>query len=129
MNSLNHILARKLRKAKNKKQNGFTLIELMVVVAIVGVLSSVALPQLTKAQDRAKASAAQQEVVNAAKTCSIALLAGEVGTNDAPIDIGTNTVTGTCNAGQDLVATGGGKQYTVTIDSNGVPGTPQEGNV
>ena len=37
MTSLNYILARNLRKGKNKKQNGFTLIELMVVVIIVGV--------------------------------------------------------------------------------------------
>merc|ERR1719379_1398486 len=76
MNSLNYILARKLRKAKDNKQNGFTLIELMVVVAIVGVLSAVGLPQLLKAQDRAKVSVAQQEAVNYAKECSISLLTG-----------------------------------------------------
>jgi len=78
MNSLNYILARKLRKAKNKKQNGFTLIELMVVVAIVGVLSAVGLPELTKAQNRAKDATAQATVTNAAKECSLALIANDV---------------------------------------------------
>ena len=50
------------------QKNGFTLIELMVVVAIIGIFSSVALPALTQAQNRNKASAAKQESVKAAKT-------------------------------------------------------------
>ena len=37
-----------------KKANGFTLIELMVVVAIVGILTAVGLPELTKAQNKSK---------------------------------------------------------------------------
>ena len=69
-------MLRRLAAKKGKKQNGFTLIELMVVVAIVGVLSAVGLPQLLKAQDRAKVSVARQEAVNYAKECSISLLTG-----------------------------------------------------
>ena len=38
MTSLNYVLARKLLKTKSKKQNGFTLIELTVAIAVVGLV-------------------------------------------------------------------------------------------
>ena len=64
-----------LKKLRSKKEaNGFTLIELMVVVAIVGVLSAVGLPELTKAQDRAKDQTAVATLTNAAKECSLSLI-------------------------------------------------------
>ena len=73
----NRLIQKLLLSKKGKKQNGFTLIELMVVIAIVGVLSGVGLPQLLKSQDRAKDSAASATLVNAAKECSMDLIAGE----------------------------------------------------
>lgn len=123
-------MLRRLAAKKGKKQNGFTLIELMVVVAIVGILSGVGLPQLLKAQDKAKDAAAVATLTNAAKECSLLLVTEGDGTNfDADqYEAGGNTVEGTCAAGSDgeltlVSASGdGSKEASVTFDIGGIPG-------
>jgi hypothetical protein len=59
-----------------------------VVVAIVGVLSAVGLPALTKAQDKAKDSAAIATLTNAAKECSVNLI---VDPDNAEVDFALTT--------------------------------------
>ena len=109
-----------------EKQNGFSLIELMVAVLIVGILSSIAIPNYSSSLDRAKSSNAKQFVVDAALDCSIALIYD----NTVPIvtqtDAGSDITLAAYDCVEDgsVVAEGGKDRWTVVIDEDGIPEFP-----
>ena len=57
-----------LQKLVRKNQEGFTLIELMIVIAIIGILMAIAIPNFIAYRDKSFCSSAEADANNVAAT-------------------------------------------------------------
>ena len=81
------------KKKQNILQQGFTLVELMIVIVIVGILSAVALPNFLNQTKKAAATEANQQASNIFKQAhSYTLENGYIGTSAAPTTVQACTV-------------------------------------
>jgi len=70
--------------ARNKKIDGFSLIELVVVVAVLAILAAIAIPAFTSISEKARASAAANTVATIVKECATKIADAGSGTYVVP---------------------------------------------
>ena len=73
-------------KAKLKKQGGFTLIEMLIVVAIIAILIAIAVPMVNKALEKAR-----EATDDANERAAIGLAYVDIMTDDSLLLASTNT--------------------------------------
>jgi type IV pilus assembly protein PilA len=102
-------------KKRNLLEKGFTLIELMIVIVIVGILSAVAIPNFLNQTTKAKATEAKSDISAIIKNASAEFTTG--GATYVGTLIGANAAASCDNMGGRPAAKTTKFDYTCSIDS------------
>lgn len=104
-------------------QKGFTLIELMIVVAIIGVLATFAIPAYSDYVAKAKVVAGLAEISSGKAMYEALVVEGNGASIDGPGKIGLSGTTDNCTITATGAATGAGTIVCTIVNNPTVVGT------
>ena len=96
-------------------QKGFTLIELMIVVAIIGILAAIAIPAYQNYTAKSQVAAGLAEISPAKTNAEAKLAEGISNTITAAADLGVQAATSRCSTIAVSVAKSGLSTITCTL--------------